>query len=161
MCRKAKCAYLRETGYCLMHRTECNVLHPDARCRDGVTRAVPSRERPFWNYLGEWNMKTAKGRFSFLTRNARGHTVYRTCSRKRRFKSLYEAMAKIRELKQRKGWILSSYECPFCGGYHLTHRRCHESSVLNGIKDVGNCITETGLDGSLMVMAEMPECTYS
>ena len=135
MCKKTKCAFLRKDGYCLMHKTACNVQHPDANCRDGAARAIPSRERHFWDCLGDWALDTAKGRFAFKTRNARGHDVYRTCSRKRRFVSLHVAREKATELKRRKGRDLLAYECPFCGGYHLTHQIRHHLLALNGVDD--------------------------
>ena len=135
MCRKARCAYLRKNGYCLMHKAMCDVAHPDAKCQDGVTRAMPSKDRHFWECLGGWELSTAKGRFAFMTRNARGHAVYRTCSRKHRFANLYDAKEKARELLRRKGLDLLAYECPFCGGYHLTHHRRHKLMLLNGFVD--------------------------
>ena len=136
MCRKAKCAYLRANGYCLLHKAECDVQRPDVNCRDGAARAIPSRDRHFWEGLGVWDLKTANGRLAFRTRNARGHDVYRTCSRKRRFVSLYAARDKAIELKRRKGLDLLAYECPFCGGYHLTHQIRRHLLALNGIDDV-------------------------
>ena len=137
MCRKAKCAYLRDNGYCLMHREPCNVLHPDARCHDGAARAIPSKERHLWDVLGDWNLGTAKGRFSFRTRKARGHDVYRTCSRKRRFASLHDAREKAIDLKRKRDLDLLAYECPFCGGYHLTHYKRKHLLAMNGL-DVEN-----------------------
>ena len=136
MCRKAKCAYLRTNGYCLLHKTACSVQHSDANCRDGAARAIPSRDRHFWEFLCEWDFKTAHGRLAFRTRKARGHDVYRTCSRKRRFASLYAAREKAIELKRRKGLDLFAYECPFCGGYHLTHQTRRHLLALNGVDDV-------------------------
>jgi hypothetical protein len=133
MCRKAKCAYLRKNGYCLIHKAMCNIAHFDAKCQDGVERAIPSKDRSFWKCLGSWELNTAKGRFAFMTRNVRGHAVYRTCSRKRRFASLYDAKEQARELLRHKGRDLLAYECPFCGGYHLTHHKRHNLMVLNGV----------------------------
>ena len=135
MCRKAKCAYLRGNGYCLMHKAMCDVAHPDAKCRDGVARAIPSKDRHLWECLGEWELSTPKGRLAFTTRNARGHAVYRTCSRKRRFASLYVAKENARKLFQRKGLDLLAYECPFCGGYHLTHQKRQKLMLLNGVDE--------------------------
>lgn len=136
MCRKAKCAYLRANGYCLLHKAACDVPHPDVNCRDGAARAIPSRDRHLWESLREWDFNTANGRLAFRTRNARGHDVYRTCSRKRRYASFYEAREKAIELKRRKGLDLLAYECPFCGGYHLTHQARRHLLALNGVDDV-------------------------
>ena len=136
MCRKAKCAYLRTNGYCLIHKADCNILHPDANCLYGIERAVPSKERHFWKCVEEWDFSTVKGRMAFMTRNARGHNVYRTCSRKRRFVSLHAAREKAIELKRRKCLDLLAYECPFCGGYHLTHQTRRHLLALNGVVDV-------------------------
>ena len=133
MCRKAKCAYLKVDGYCPMHKAMCDIEHPDAKCQDGVARAVPSKNRHLWECVREWKQNTARGRFAFKTRNARGHDVYRTCTRKYRFASLYDAKEKARELQRRKGRELLAYECPFCGGYHLTHQKRRGLMLLNGI----------------------------
>lgn len=131
MCRKAKCAYLRKDGFCLLHREACALQHPDARCADGVARALPSRERHLWDCVEDWDLNTAKGRFAFRTRDARGYEVYRTCSRKNRYSSYYEASRKAIEIKRKRGVVLKVYECPFCGGYHLTHHKCGVSARQN------------------------------
>lgn len=55
-----------------------------------------------------------------MTRHAENYEVFRTCLRKRRYRDVYEAMESAREVFQREGVILAVYECPFCGGYHLT-----------------------------------------
>ena len=123
MCRKCKCAYLRANGYCLMHKEACNVQNPDEKCSDGVVRALPSRERHFWKCLEEWDMNTPRGRLAFKTRKSRGHEVYRTCLRKRRFVDFNFAHKKALELTRKRDLDLFVYECPFCGGYHLTHKK--------------------------------------
>lgn len=136
MCRKSKCAFLRANGFCLLHKAECGMLHSDADCRDGVTRAIPSKQRSFWEYLKDWNLHTVKGRFALRTRNANGHDVYRTCSSKRRFASIYAARKRAIDLKRSKNRNLLAYECPFCGGYHLTRQTRHSLLALNGVKEM-------------------------
>lgn len=132
MCKKAKCAYLKKDNFCLMHKCACDVLHPEARCSDGVARADHKTQERFWGCVKEWDFNTAKGRFSFRTRNVRGHKVYRTCSRKRRYADFYAAKESATEFNRRKGIELLAYECPFCGGYHLTHQKRWNLRMLNG-----------------------------
>lgn len=132
MCKKAKCAYLKKDNFCLMHKCVCDVLHPEARCKDGVARADHKKHERFWECVKDWNLNTARGRFAFSTRKARGHKVYRTCSRKRRYADLYAAKKSAIELYRKKGRELFAYECPFCGGYHLTHQKRRHLEMLNG-----------------------------
>ena len=132
MCKKAKCAYLKKDGICMVYKKPCSILHPEARCREGVARADHKVQEHFWECVKEWNFKTAKGRFSFYTRKTTKYKVYRTCSRKKRFANLYAAKQKAKDLRRKNGLELLAYECPFCGGYHLTHQRRRNLEILNG-----------------------------
>ena len=49
--------------------------------------------------------------------------VYRSCARKKRYRTPGDAMEGIRHAKQiRKCDYLDYYFCSFCNGYHLTSR---------------------------------------
>ena len=122
MCKKSKCAYLRDNGYCLMHKELCRIQHPDARCPDAVARVILCKSRYLWNFKIRYNLKTAKGRFQFYTRYARGQDVYRECTSKRRYNNIRDAKRTAAKCVQSRGIPLFVYECPFCRGYHLTHK---------------------------------------
>jgi len=134
MVSKKQCAWVTSEGYCRWHKEPCcrNVPGACAACVRPVSERCHCEGKA---YMDSLNMpaKTAQDRFALKTRNARGHDVYRTCGRKRRFVDLYAAREKVKELKLRKGWDLLVYECPFCGGYHLTHLKRRHLCALNGI----------------------------
>lgn len=48
--------------------------------------------------------------------------MYRMCKRKRRYSDEYEAQRTGKSRSMKIGVILRVYECPFCGGYHLTSK---------------------------------------
>lgn len=49
---------------------------------------------------------------------------YRACARKKRYASRVEATkAAERSSKRKDAPKIFVYECPYCGGWHLTHRR--------------------------------------
>ena len=51
------------------------------------------------------------------------HLRYRGCDRKKRYDSREEATEAIRSCQRHGSRDLSCYECDYCGGWHLTHKR--------------------------------------
>ena len=116
----SECAFRRE-GRCLMRRARCPYVNSCLGCPDRVARvsdALHRHIRVWWRHVKD--LSTAKKRFAFSTRKATGWQVFKTCGRKRRFRSEHEALEKAAYLHRRKGMVLAVYECPFCGGFHLT-----------------------------------------
>lgn len=116
------CAYCRKSGYCVLHREDCSCSGNCQSCSDRLRPVSEAHHR----HIEEWwksaprDLSSRKKLFAFRTRHADSYAVFRTCRRKRRFRSLNAAMAMAREVFQREGVVLAVYECPFCGGYHLT-----------------------------------------
>ena len=49
---------------------------------------------------------------------------FRACGRKRRYETRVEAAKAAEKSSRRKDAAkIFVYECPYCGGWHLTHRR--------------------------------------
>lgn len=49
---------------------------------------------------------------------------FRACGRKRRYETRVEAARAAEKSSRRKDAPkIFVYECPYCGGWHLTHRR--------------------------------------
>ena len=49
---------------------------------------------------------------------------FRACGRKRRYETRVEAAKAAEKSSRRKDEPkIFVYECPYCGGWHLTHRR--------------------------------------
>ncbi len=49
---------------------------------------------------------------------------YRTCGRKKRYETRVDAKkAAEKSSRRRDAPRIFVYECPYCGGWHLTHRR--------------------------------------
>lgn len=49
---------------------------------------------------------------------------FRACGRKRRYETRVEAVKAAEKSSRRKDAPkIFVYECPYCGGWHLTHRR--------------------------------------
>lgn len=116
------CAYCRKNGYCVLHREICSCSGNCQACSDRLRPVSESHHRHVENWWRR-ELKDLSSRtklFEFRTRHVNGYAVFRTCRRKRRFRSTSEAMARAREAFQREGVVLAVYECPFCGGFHLT-----------------------------------------
>lgn len=124
MCKQSKCAFRKASGYCLVHKCECNVLHPEGRCRDGAARAIPHKERWLWQVKEKYDLRTSLGRFRHHTRNARGALIYSQCTKKTRYENEFRAH-EVAIRRMRSGApALRVYYCTYCEGYHLTSRFC-------------------------------------
>lgn len=123
MYRSSECAYRRRNGYCLLRREACCCNGTCQACSDRlipVSEALHLRMENWWRTARD--LSTKEKRFHFQTRKADGYAVFRTCKGKHRFRDFNEAMRRANELHRRKGLVLAVYECPFCGGYHLTRQ---------------------------------------
>lgn len=118
MCLKQCCAFMNAKGECMMTRSLCDGA---GVCQMGV---VPARNCGFPPsfFKRHYDLSTASGRFKFLTRSARGAMVYKTCKRKNRYSSEYEARRVARLRSSTSGKNLRVYECPYCHGFHMTSR---------------------------------------
>lgn len=130
MVKKEECAWITQDGFCLWHKEPCCRTSPRA-CTACVRRVSNRQHAHAKAYLQglRFECDSKKSIFKFKTRNVRGYDVYRACSRKRHFSSYNEAHEKAVYLNRRKGMILYVYECPFCGGYHLTKRSAGSTHV--------------------------------
>ena len=50
------------------------------------------------------------------------HLRHKACERKKRYASRTEAEAAIRDCRRHGSRDLHCYQCPYCGGWHLTHK---------------------------------------
>ena len=66
---------------------------------------------------------TASNAFSREATRREEHLRYRACDRKKRYATLAEAENAIRSCKRHGSRDLSCYECGYCGGWHLTHKK--------------------------------------
>lgn len=118
MCLRNQCAFRSCCGECRMTHESC---HGDGICRSGVRRATPHRKSVKRRII-VFDLATREGRFRHRTSNVRGAVVYRMCTRKLRYPDEYEARRRGRARSRCCGISLRVYECPFCGGYHLTSK---------------------------------------
>ena len=117
------CAYRRKNGFCLLHKTDCSCTDTCAACPERLRpeRTVGHGAARAWQRKLP-DLSTKAKRFRFRTRNVCKYAVFRTCTGKRRFRDEPAALEMARRLYRRKGWVLAVYECPFCGGFHLTRQ---------------------------------------
>lgn len=125
MCKKAKCAFLRSNGYCLMHKRECSVLNPDGRCKDGVSRLSSYSHDYQHSFMSRLKIAVDKsGKIGSClhpdSNRDTGHSVFRACTRKTRYTTFERAREVAVHVEHRENRVLAVYECPFCHGYHLT-----------------------------------------
>lgn len=129
------CAWRTEAGYCRVHKADCCRNSPGC-CSDCVRRVSARQHEHMVAYMRGLKAygNPRKSQFEFKKRKASGYNVFRTCSRKRRFPDRNAAMEKARYLFRKKGMQLAVYECPFCGGYHLTSqlRKNLENNLRRG-----------------------------
>lgn len=50
------------------------------------------------------------------------HLRHKACERKKCYASRTEAEAAIRDCRRHGSRDLHCYQCPYCGGWHLTHK---------------------------------------
>ena len=50
------------------------------------------------------------------------HRRYKACDRKKRYASKAEAEGAIRDCRRHGSPDLHCYQCPYCNGWHLTHK---------------------------------------
>lgn len=121
MTRKGLCAFLKGEDFCLVLRDKCKYEHEFAPCRLAVRKANLYGETHFFKPL-TFDKTTAKGRFASNTSRVRGADVYRSCTRKSRYKTNQEAQKAARKMSFMYGTEMRSYYCRFCEGYHLTKK---------------------------------------
>lgn len=113
------CAYCKN-GFCRLKKCKCKYSRSCSDRLKPVSLAQHAHIQAWQETLED--LSTKKKRFAFHTRDVDRYTVFRTCKCKRRFRSAKKALEMARHIYQRKGVLLAIYECPFCGGYHLTHQ---------------------------------------
>lgn len=55
-------------------------------------------------------------------RNAQRAGAGRFCARKARYDSKEAAQKEVERIARTRGELLRIYQCPFCSGWHLTHK---------------------------------------
>ncbi len=144
--RKGLCAFLREDGFCFVHRKACRFEHDYAPCPDAVRRAGHAPE-------GGRNAVVAGRvghavRFWMSPRMARvedevpGWIVYKTCKRKGRYTTENEASKAARRMEMRFGLKMRAYYCKFCEGWHLTKKQLPMGDLFSALLaqvDTGRC----------------------
>lgn len=50
------------------------------------------------------------------------HLRHKACERKKRYASRTETETAIRDCRRHGSRDLHCYQCPYCGGWHLTHK---------------------------------------
>lgn len=119
-----QCAWITEDGYCRWHKDRCCRTSPGA-CQACVHRAHSRKGNYCW-IMKEYDMRTAKGRMQFHTRDAKGWRVFSQCKAKTRYADEFRAK-EVARLRMRNGSEpLRVYYCVFCDGYHLTHKMKHD-----------------------------------
>ena len=117
------CAFRRKNGECVMRHAECPYTRCYHACTNWVARLTEAQHRHVRCCIRNMEACTDKdGRLQNRRKKAGGWTVFRTCRRKRRFRDVHAAMKQAIEIYRREGVVLAVYECPFCGGYHLTRQ---------------------------------------
>lgn len=116
-----ECAFRRKNGVCAMRHAECPYTRCYHACTNWVARLTEAQHRHVRTCIRNMEACTDKdGRLQSHRKKVDGWTVFRTCRRKRRFRDEHAAMKQAIDIYRRRGVVLAVYECPFCGGYHLT-----------------------------------------
>lgn len=120
MCRKSKCAYLKD-GFCRLHKAACSVAMMHDKCRDAVEKVGKHEHWHERNYLNHLK-RSARGEACLHPEASRhdGRSQFKTCKRKRRFPTAERCREVAIHAARKDGMRLAVYECPFCHGYHLT-----------------------------------------
>ncbi len=132
--RKGLCAFLREDGYCPVHRKQCLFSHDYAPCPDAVRRVVhaPGIRRNMvvaGRSAGNCKHRKPRRRKFRIQNGAPGWIVYKTCKRKGRYTNDNEARKAAKRMEMRYGRKLRAYYCEFCDGWHLTKQLSAEEET--------------------------------
>lgn len=65
---------------------------------------------------------TAAAQRARMAQDHEAHLRHKACERKKRYASRTEAEAAIRDCKRHGSRDLHCYQCPYCNGWHLTHK---------------------------------------
>lgn len=135
------CAFRKKDGYCCFRRKSCGCSGTCQACSDRVIPLGEVQHRKIKAWLkGLRDLSTKEERFRFSTRYATGYAIFRTCKNKQYFRTSHEALACAHSRNKRKGWKMAVYECPFCGGYHLT------SQLRRNLLQVGSAFQSSDLE---------------
>ena len=84
--------------------------------------ARAARRAAFESQLGS-GPSSASVAFSREAARRDEHLRYRACDRKKRYATRAEAEDAIRSCKRHGSRDLTCYECSYCSGWHLTHKK--------------------------------------
>lgn len=146
MIKPEQCAWVTKGGFCRWHKEMCCRNTPGA-C-SACVRPISERRRCLNKaYMRSLRVviKTSHDCFVCNTLNASRYTIYRTCTGKRRYADLYAAKQAAHDMLITKRRVLFAYECPFCGGYHLTHQKRRGLLAMNGVYEEHDVDVETSI----------------
>ena len=84
--------------------------------------ARAAQRAAFEAHLGDGSGAAADA-FSREAARREEHLRYRACDRKKRYATRAEAEDAIRSCKRHGSRNLACYECDYCSGWHLTHKK--------------------------------------
>ena len=141
----ADCAFLRiikspdgsERKTCLMKKgIECPNCkdYPEGKpCAIAVRKAHTSHDRRerYWESLRKHNLVSETSKKSAFSGTSTKREEYLFCKRKRRYPDQKTAEQNRRWCEQKRGVPLRVLYCPFCNGYHLTHKYAQSQTDEN------------------------------
>ena len=94
-------------------------------CAQAVKK-VPMRDlrkqKQFWDGVAKHNKKKNVSRDSAYKHKTTGKEEYKFCKRKTRYPTEAKAKEMKRKCEERRGVPLRVLYCPYCKGWHLTHK---------------------------------------
>lgn len=131
------CAFLRvvydekRRGHiiCLLNKGEKCVRHnvyPSGQPCEKAVKKIPIRslrqQENFWKGVARHNKKKDITKDSAYKHKTTGREEYKFCKRKTRYPTEAKAKEMKRKCEEKRGVKLRVLYCPYCKGWHLTHK---------------------------------------
>lgn len=136
------CAFLRvvydekKAGHiiCLLHKGQQCVRHkvyPSGEPCGQAVKKVPDRhlksQKIYWDKIVRHNKKKNQSKDSAYKHKTSGREEYMFCKRKARYPTEAKAKEVKRRCEEKRGVRLRVLYCPYCKGWHLTHKYAEKS----------------------------------
>ena len=112
---------LRKGQECIRHK-----VYPSGEPCDQAVKKVPDRnlkaQKNFWKSVAKHNKKKDISKDSAYKHKTSGREEYKFCKRKVRYPTEAKAKEVKRKCEEKRGVLLRVLYCPYCKGWHLTHK---------------------------------------
>lgn len=112
---------LRKGQECVRHK-----VYPAGEPCEQAVKKVPDRklkaQKKFWTSVAKHNKKKDISKDSAYKHKTSGREEYKFCKRKTRYPTEAKAKEVKRRCEEKRGVLLRVLYCPYCKGWHLTHK---------------------------------------